>query len=157
MIVLSRPGIQVVCGTVTRASDCFFLISDNSSKIKIHAKTNFAIKPGMFVIASVKPVMNGETSAYTARFSGSFDFDARGSAKEEHVFCGIVMENTPLRDGGAKIVVSWKKNGGAEKRLLYAPRSVMEGAKISNKAVFVTGPGKKCRSGTMAYVVKKVF
>lgn len=179
LIVLSRPGIQVVCGTVveSRPEDNEFVIENDvyfggrkqteKRRIRIHSfqTERMKLRPGVNVIASIKPnemlyalydgvdlpVLTYDADAFIIRYTGAFDFDTMGLEKEAHVFAANVMSNKQLNNGGNIITISWKRNQGSEVRTLYAPVDIKN--KLSNKAVFVTGAPQKTKAGSL-YCIK---
>lgn len=115
LFLIRRPGILVVCGTVTEVKGDGLVIENNypfpvsgPQPARVHMQAdekklaNLRLKNGAFIIASTTDAFEvemlldgGETAnrdynltAYNIRYNGSFDFDERGLQKESHVILG---------------------------------------------------------------------
>lgn len=176
LIVLSRSNIQVVCGrvkaftnnTITIYNDVFFplmkkteertciLQTEQGQAEKLHLKAGAAIIATVKANEELKTLADGiynkytktvHAKAYTVRYTGGFDFREFGKEKEQHVFCGSVVEAVKLKQGGSLIVVSWLKQGTTVKKTLYTSVDISD--KCPKKGIFVTGPMKDTSLGTM--------
>ena len=74
-----------------------------------------------------------EVWLHAARFTGSFDFAERGTEKEEHVFCGSVVD---LK--GRELVLAYTAKGEQITKRLFLPES-LQGFKKYDRHIFVTG------------------
>lgn len=118
----------------------------------------YRIHPGVNLVCSIQPNVSTNAlfrqepldviptaNAYAMMYSGSFDFAQKGREKEMHVFSGKVLRRKPLNDGGYQTVLTWKRNGLQEYRLIYSPPGM---AKTEAKSVVIaTGPGARCNAG----------
>lgn len=177
LIVLNRPGVQIVSGTVVDyscGSDVVTIENDvNTAKGKVKKRLLIRseqvgrLNParGVHLVASIRPteltiaLSDGAflnqtvfpVDAYVVRYTGSFDFEPAGNEKETHVFCGSVLGGTLTSNGGCIAKVLWKKNGQNEERRVYAPMDI----RFLKRAVFVTGAPKQSSSGPV-YCIRTI-
>jgi len=174
LVVMRRPGILVVSGLVEEVNGDEIVISnegltENMSKLRLTYQpgtlSRMQLNKGVFIVSTasddfrIEMMLDGAKTeekeialkGLIPRFNGSFDFDRRGTEKEQHVFSGNILS---AENGGTetkrwqKITLGWKRNGKDEVRTIVhwgEPISVENG----KRAIFVTGEKKV--SGSMVY------
>lgn len=182
LIILSRPGIQVVSGKVVKIGDadvtientCQFteptslqetrtMILQSSADVISRLK----LKLGSFIMATICPNDDTKTladglysnvqyhaRAYNIRYTGAFDFNSAGNQKESHVFCGAILDAKALDSGGTLVKVTWKAYGADEVKNLYTPIDITKALK--NKAIFTCGRKKTTPNKKEFYTIKNL-
>ena len=155
IIVLNRPGIQVLCGKVVDFGYSSITITNGGHRICVNyipekiEKLN--LKIGSFLMATVSPtaetrkIAEGkevpdivpQVRAFNVRYSGAFDFAPNKNEKEAHVFSGTVCNTRLLSNGGTLITISYRCYGGIEKKFLYTPVDIRD--KVGSKGIFTVG------------------
>ena len=176
LILLRRPGILVVSGVVTEVTNSgvrirnTFGAQEQSLNLDVEQSVldGLKLKTGSMIVAStmddfrIEMMLDGAlirdeigVKAYTVRYNGSFDFEAHGNRKEEHVFAGSILSAKSGRKAGRPVcaaTIGWRRKGKDEIRnVIFDPRKIQEStleALQSQRMIFVTeaarGEGNGC-------------
>ena len=178
VIVLNRKGIQVVAGIVAEVDDVAEIIiiknSDGSQRLALQCEngqiSRMRIKSNSKVIASIKPTVQTIAMAegelvdaipaielYQLRYTGSFDFEEKGSEPEQHVFCGDIKEVVEA-ENGILVKMQWMRKHEPEVRWIYyakpEKKETMEKL-IGEQVIFITGGIIKVKD-VDAYSLQKI-
>ena len=184
LILLRRPGILVVSGVVVWVSNSEVQIRNTfgAQKIDLILKSDpklleaLKLAKGSMLVAStmddfkIELLMDGAIltepvtlNAYTIRYNGSFDFEAKGTRKEEHVFAGSVLSATVGRKAGRQVcaaTIGWRKKGREEIRnVLFDPAKVTDcsAEALQKQKLFFVTEGKREEKDHSYYVANAVF
>ena len=184
LFVMHRPGLVAVSGTITEidgisvtvAGDVWLPVSKKTERRlcrlrfpRDFSKSNLKLKVGETIIAITEddfPVealfQDCETpdecynlKAYSIRYSGVFDFEARGKTEEQHLFSGQVLESRILQmqNGSYKTVTKLhvRVAGQNEERLIVEAGEVKRAP--GESCIVTTGKPVYGKSGIPYYPV----
>lgn len=182
LILLRRPGILVVSGMVTGADNSGVLITnyfgaqEKSLRLEVdpRALANLKLKKGSMIIASTKDDFRVEMlldgaeipdlitlSAYTVRYNGSFDFEARGDRKEQHVFAGSVLSANMGKKAGRPVcaaTIGWRRQGKEEVRnIIFDPAVEYQKDTLKNKRMIFVTEGARGEGSGRYYTATRAY
>lgn len=182
LFVMHRPGLVAVSGTVTEidgvsvtvAGDVWLPVTKkverrlarlrfprgfSNSKMKLKVgETIIAITEDDFPVEALfqnceTPDDLYELKAFSIRYSGVFDFEARGNAEEQHLFSGQVLESRILQmqDGSYKTVTKLhvRVAGQNEERMIVETGEVKRNP--GESCIITTGKPVYGKSGIPYY------
>lgn len=186
LFLMRRPGIIVVHGTVKEVGEELVIENEYPFPVsgpgpaRVHlqvgpAVANMRLKKGASIIASTTDSFDvemlldgGETprrdfalKAYTVRYSGSFDFEARGDQKESHVILGSVVNAFLGKNKQQQPMLvcnlMWQQLGkGRTARICLFDGALNPDSILKKKVAAITGPARTGQNGEPIFVAKEL-
>ena len=176
LVVMRRPGILVVSGIVSDIAADRIEITNRfyGMERRLILQTEPAttgrlnLTRGAMIIAStsddfrIEMLMEGATipddtfelKAYTVRYNGSFDFEAHGQIKEQHVFAGSCLSAVREYRCGRPVCVAtigWRSKGRDEIRNVIFGLKPAADTESLLKSRIITVTGAAQVSGSVGY------